>query len=412
MKILSIETSCDETAVSIIEASGGLEKPTFNVLSNLVLSQVNIHTQYGGVFPNLAKREHAKNLVPLVKKALEEAKLLSEKNHKLGAHDIEKIKNDLVHEPDLFTAIVDFLSENGKPDIDLIAVTYGPGLEPALWVGINAAKILGFAWGVPVMPVNHMEGHICSVLAGQNDSVLNFPALALLISGGHTELVLISEWLKHKVVGQTRDDAVGEAYDKVARMMGLQYPGGPQIAAFAKELRELGQKSRFEFPRPMIHSNNLDFSFSGLKTAVLYEIRKILAIGLVDSTTVAGATLPTEIKKEIALAFEDAVVETLVVKTSQAIDTYKPQTLVIAGGVIANTTIRQTFESLIRELGVASNIKISLLVPGRELATDNALMIALAAYIRFMKNPDAAKTNESLAEIRAEGNVQLGELLG
>ncbi len=400
MKILSIETSCDETALSIVEASGGLEKPTFKVLSNLVLSQVKIHEKYGGVFPSLAKREHAKNLVPLLQKALEEAGLYSQTQQ---VQTIEKFETDLSHEPELSKSLAEFLGQTKRPDIDLIAVTYGPGLEPALWVGINAAKVLNEIWKIPVMPVNHMEGHICSVLfdptpttpsRSSTKSPVEFPALALLISGGHTELVLLSDWLSYKVVGQTRDDAVGEAYDKVARMLGLPYPGGPKVADFAVELRAAGRLSRFNFPRPMLKSPDLDFSFSGLKTSVLYALRKISLLSVEGKNVL----IDLETKKEIALAFEDAIIETLVVKTKKAIEEFAPKTLIIAGGVIANKTIRDSFQKLTEQT------EVKLLTPTHELSTDNALMIAIAAYIRKSKQPDK---EYPVALIRAEGNVQL-----
>lgn len=421
MKILSIETSCDETAVSIIEAGGGLYDsggPSFKVLSNIVLSQIKIHEKYGGVFPNLAKREHAKNLTPLLKKAFEEAGLLTPTQKSLrpkssrpnkSAESLlnkflkEKIKNDLSREPELYTALVEFLESIAKPKIDLIAVTFGPGLEPALWVGINAAKVLGKVWNIPVMPINHMEGHISSVLFGLKSPV-EFPAIALLISGGHTELVFVSDWLSYNVIGQTRDDAVGEAYDKVARMLGLLYPGGPQIASLAemareerKEQEESGAKrardNRFNFPRPMLKSGDLDFSFSGLKTSVLYAIRKILAE--------KNSLLTVETKKEIALAFEDAVIETLVAKTRKAMVDNASRSIIVAGGVIANKAIRKAFENLVSEF---SDTK--LLVPTRELSTDNALMIALAAFVRYSKEP-LTKFPDVGADIKAQGNIQL-----
>lgn len=384
MKIFSIETSCDETAVSIIEAEGGLNQPSFKVLSNLVLSQIKIHEKYGGVFPNVAKREHAKNLIPLVQKSLEESNLLQESEKKISEQQISDIKNLLSHEPDLFENIIPFLDKVGKPDVDLIAVTYGPGLEPALWVGINAAKVLGKIWDIPVMPVNHMEGHISSVLS-HVEKPINFPALALLISGGHTELVYVPEWCSYKIVGETKDDAVGEAFDKVARMLGFPYPGGPQISALAEKQRSKKVENPFNFPRPMLQSGDLNFSFSGLKTAVLYEIKKI-------------PDLTPEIKEQIALAFEEAVVETLIAKTRKAIDEYQPKTLIVAGGVIANKTIRAAFEKL------AVESSIEFLIPTRDLATDNALMIAFAAYMQFSQDPDMDFSN---LDFRAEGNLKL-----
>lgn len=408
MKILSIETSCDETSVAIIEASGGLEKPDFNVLSHLVLSQVKIHEKYGGVFPNLAKREHSKNLGPLVKKALEEAGLWVDANNKIPAEQVEKIKTDLSREPELFTNLLNIFETSAVPEIDLIAVTNGPGLEPALWVGINAAKTLGEIWNVPVMPINHMEGHISSVLTSAK-SAIQFPALALLISGGHTELVLISDWLTYKVIGETRDDAVGEVFDKVARMLGLPYPGGPQISALAEEARaEANTKAEvvenvsygasavptFEFPRPMIKSPDYDFSFSGLKTSVLYAIRDLMVI---------RPALDLATKKAIALEFENAIIETLLAKTQRAIEEFVPKTLIIAGGVISNKAIRQAFEKLTKNSSSYGQ-EITFLVPTQALSTDNALMIAIAAYIRQQKSPTSISADRNFS---AEGNLRL-----
>lgn len=406
MKILSIETSCDETAVSIIEVEGGMVAPDFKVLSNLVLSQVALHEKYGGVFPSLAKREHSKNLVPLIRTALEEAGLCVAR---IAAQNVAEpvFSADLSRESELRAALVEFLGSVEAPKIDLIAVTFGPGLEPALWVGINAAKVLGEVWDVPVMPINHMEGHISSVLLGLKSPVI-FPAVALLISGGHTEIVKITDWLTYEVVGQTRDDAVGEAYDKVARMLGLPYPGGPQISALAEELRaEVAEKiekkaalsqdeqvaPRFVFPRPMISSPDLDFSFSGLKTSVLYMIRKI---------TAENRDLDIQTKKEIACAFEDAVVETLVAKTQKALEEFAPQTLIVAGGVIANKTIRAALETVVNTFP-----DTKLLVPMQGLSTDNALMIALAAYVRYSVHPITAYSKADTEKITAQGNVQL-----
>ncbi len=383
MKILAIETSCDETAVSIIEASGGVSQPKFTVLSSLVLSQIKIHEKYGGVFPNLAKREHSKNLAPLVEKALEEAGMYFKTEETISTDLRTKIEKDLSREPDLFTHIIQLLDSVKKPDIDLIAVTSGPGLEPALWVGINGAKVLGEVWGIPVMPINHMEGHISSVLLNLRMPV-KFPAVALLISGGHTELVLIKDWLSYQILGETRDDAVGEAYDKVARMLGLPYPGGPKVAQYAADARAEGIASRFHFPRPMIKSGDADFSFSGLKTSVLYALKD-------------AGEITEQIKKEASLSFEDAIIDTLVAKTKKVIEEHEPKVLIIAGGVIANQTIRKSFEKL------ASQFEgVSLLVPENGLSTDNALMIALAAYIRFTKLGAEAGT-----EIKAQGNLKL-----
>jgi len=274
MKILAIETSCDETAVSIVEihpADSGdhsaadseikLQNAQFNVLGNALYSQIETHRQFGGVFPMLAKREHAKNLVPITRAALHEARLLHENYVVLSEEQKIKLEKLLHREPGLLEKVIEFLEQEEKPDIDAIAVTQGPGLEPALWVGINFAQALAVIWELPIIPVNHMEGHILSAMLKESShakfliSDIKFPALALLISGGHTELVLMEKWFSYEVIGETRDDAVGEAFDKVARMLDLPYPGGPEISALAEQARS--QNSRLtksldiKFPTPI-----------------------------------------------------------------------------------------------------------------------------------------------------------------
>ena len=237
MKILAIETSCDETAMALVEAKGGLNplagRPRFKVLKDVVSSQVEIHRPYGGVFPTLAKREHIKNL-PVV-------------------------LDDLG------------LSQKDIKNIDAIAVTIGPGLEPALWTGINFAKELAKKYKKPILGGNHLEGHLYSPILSLKDTDKNIPlpAIGLIVSGGHTILLVLEKIDKWKKIGETRDDAVGEAYDKVARMLGLPYPGGPEIEKISKS----GDPKAIEFPRPMIHHKNYDFSFSGLKTSVYYYTR-------------------------------------------------------------------------------------------------------------------------------------------
>jgi N6-L-threonylcarbamoyladenine synthase len=343
MKILGIETSCDETAISVVEGEGGLESPFFKVLGSALVSQMKLHAEYGGVYPNLAKREHIKNLPHVLASALKNADMTMEK-------------------------------------IDAIAVTVGPGLEPALWTGINFAEELSQKWSLPLIPTNHMEGHIASVLL--DSSGINFPAVALLISGGHTELVLLKNWSEKEIVGETKDDAVGEAFDKVARMLGLPYPGGPQISALAEKARNSKIESGpVKLPRPMINSKDLHFSFSGLKTAVLYYIRKI-------------GEVSEDQKIEIAREFEDAVIDVLIEKSREAIAKFNPETFIIGGGVIANNAIREAFASLGEETGVM--IKI----PPSELTTDNATMIAMAGYLSRL-----SKT-ETKFEIKAKGNLR------
>jgi N6-L-threonylcarbamoyladenine synthase len=379
MKILAIETSCDETAIAILEAYGNLENLEFKNVYHNINSQIDLHKEYGGVFPTIAKREHSKNLVPVFKKTLEESGMLTEAQQKI---DENKIKEILEREPELLKSFLDFIPEIKKPEIDYITVTEGPGLEPALWVGINFAKALSSAWNIPLVPVGHMEGHIYSPLLDSQNKI-SFPALSLLISGGHTEIVLIKDWLDYEIIGETQDDAVGEAFDKVARMMGLSYPGGPEISKLAKEKRVDNFEKKFHLPKPMINSNNCHFSFSGLKTAVLYGIKDL--------------NLSDEDKKQLAREFEDTVVEILIEKTRKALLQTGAKTLIIGGGVIANTEIRNAFKKICNEMN------INLLIPEINLTTDNAIMIAIAGYIKILKKPESV----SKRDLKAQGNLRL-----
>lgn len=344
MIILGIETSCDETALCLLETrekDGGME---YRILANIVNSQIDLHRGYGGVFPALAKREHTKNL-PILYKQLPEMK------------------------------------------IDAIAVTQGPGLEIALWTGIVFAKELGEKLQVPVIPINHMEGHIVSTLLSGSEPHsdfeklrhLQFPSLAILISGGHTEIVKVDGIGKYKILGRTLDDAVGEAFDKAARMMGLPYPGGPEVSKLAEQARAEALSKTITLPRPMIHSKDINFSFSGLKTAVLYLLKEL--VNITDNQ-----------KKEICREFEDAVTEVLISKTKEALDENEYSALIIGGGVIANKHIRQAFENLAQEYN------LPLYLPASGLTGDNALMIALAG---------AMKKGSSEPDFKAIGNLSL-----
>jgi len=414
MKILSIETSCDETAISIVEATspllveegvGGGDSPHFKILGNTVATQIELHAQYGGVFPMMAKREHSKNIIPVLIETLKKSGMYEinpSPTLPLAGAGETTIQEILTREPELLEICKEYLPHISKPNIDVIVVTSGPGLEPALWVGINFAKVLGTLWNIPVVPVNHMEGHIMSpILTTEGTVNVAFPALALLISGGHTELVVVNNWMDYKKIGQTRDDAVGEAFDKVARMMDLPYPGGPQISKLAEEYRSFspldkgevpkaegvletknpsptlplsrkGDSYQIILPRPMLHSNDYDFSFSGLKTAVLYAIQDIKK---------DGGTLTDDIKKQTACEFENAATEVLLTKTFKAIDEYGIQTLLIGGGVAANKFIKKSF--LEKQIAEYPNLKI--LLPEKDLSTDNALMIAIAGYYRYQQ---------------------------
>lgn len=393
MIILGIETSCDETGICLIKTDESAITHKIEILGNQLYSQIAKHKEFGGVLPMLAKREHAKNLVPLLEKCLLEANSLIKKDkNQLNHEKEESIKIILEREKELYDDLVKFLREIEKPNIHAIAVTNGPGLEPALWVGITFAKALSEAWKIPIIATNHMEGHI--VVATLKSDKLNpksyilepitHPSLALLISGGHTQLVLIKEKLQYKIIGNTCDDALGEAYDKVARMLGLTYPGGKIISDLAQKEREENpnKKPPYVLPRPMIHSKDLNFSFSGLKTAVLYTIKKIPKI-------------TDQVKQEISLEFENAILDVLIHKTSQSIEKYLPKTLIIGGGVSANITIRKELQK------ICQKYNLNYLVPEADTSTDNALMIALAGYLNILAG------KETTNDFKAEGNLRL-----
>ena len=344
MKILGIETSADDTGVTLIDANGSFG-PDFHysILSHAVSTQT-IHAGYGGIFPAMAKREHAANLPLLFERVMAESK-------------VDKI--------------------------DAIAVTYGPGLEPCLWTGITFAQKLAEKWSTPIVATNHMEGHIVmAMMNGQRLAAFEFPALSLLISGGHTQLVLSGRFQQYKIVGNSRDDAVGEAYDKVARMLDLPYPGGPHISKLAEEARAADMRSEIKLPRPMIHEDNFDFSFSGLKTAVLRATE--------------NKQLSSDEKMTLAREFEDAAAEVIAVKTTRAIEEFGVATLVVGGGVSANTNIRRELTKAAEEAGA----KILLCEP--KYSGDNALMIALAGYFHALNrefNPPA--------DLKANGSLKL-----
>ncbi len=390
MIILSIETSCDETAISVIKAEGDFPHATYEILGNALHSQIDIHAEFGGVFPQVAKREHALALVPMMIKALTEAELLIEEPTVLGEDLAEKITTLLEREEGLSTFLLVFFAQYSLPEIDMIAVTSGPGLEPALWVGISFAKALNAVLNCPVVPVNHMEGHVLASLYDvEIDNAIapiKFPAIALLISGGHTELVLMKDWSKYEKIGETRDDAVGEAFDKVARMMKLPYPGGPEIGRRADIARKANVAPYKEvLPRPMIHSNDFDFSFSGLKTAVRYEID--------------GAELTDNEKNALSRDFEDAAIEVLLKKTQKAINHHHAQTLIIGGGVSANNYLRQTFTETL----LTTHPEVEIYLPHRNLSTDNSIMIALAGHAQI----GTARTAGAIPLITAAGNRSL-----
>ncbi|MEK7125032.1 MAG: tRNA (adenosine(37)-N6)-threonylcarbamoyltransferase complex transferase subunit TsaD [Patescibacteria group bacterium] len=336
MTILAIETSCDETAIAVVGVSSTEQ---FTVLSNVVSSQVKLHAKYGGVVPNLASREHTKNISHVFESALTEA----------GIRDFEK-------------------------EIDLIAVTHGPGLGPALLVGLTFARTLAWLYKKPLVGVNHLDGHVHANWLGREEPLPDiFPALNLLVSGGHTELVLMSSHSEYRLVGETLDDAVGEAFDKAARLLGLGYPGGPIIDRLAKE----GNPDAYSLPRPMLDKKGFDFSYSGLKTAVLYLLRDL------------NIKKPSaQLKADIAASFQKAAIEVLVEKTMRAARHYNVKAILLSGGVSANKMLR---EQLAQRCTDAS---ILYFQPPMEFTTDNAAMIAVAGYYSWKKNKHKAEWNK------------------
>jgi len=390
MIILSIETSCDETAISIVEAVGEFPHATYKILGNALFSQIDIHREFGGVFPAIAKREHIATILPMLEKALHESGLSSIPALELPetTTHIEELLN---REFGLGDQVLHFHQANGIPPIDVIAVTSGPGLEPALWVGVNFAKALAYLWNVPVVPVDHMEGHIlASIFDTHHLDEIVFPALALLVSGGHTELILMQNWGTYEKVGQTRDDAVGEAFDKVARLLGFPYPGGPEIGKLAAEARERNLSEYLKLPRPMLNSGDLDFSFSGLKTAVRYGIE--------------GKTLTEDEKKALARDFENAAVEVLTAKARKAIERYSIQSFILGGGVSANSYLRKAISALSTPQAFPD---LHVYLPEPSLSTDNSIMIALAGHARL---GEALSPTDFAATIRADGNKSIDSL--
>ena len=424
MIILSIETSCDETSIATIKGKGGLKNPSFEILSNIVLSQIKIHKKWGGVVPMVAKREHSKNLINILEKSLRKSSFLISKSEFLISKQIQNSKLRIINkilerEPELLERFLKFIPTIKPPKIDAIAVTVGPGLEPALWVGINFAKALAFVWNKPIVAVNHMEGHVVASLLATTShkveskklKVVEFPAIALLVSGGHTELVLIKKWGDYKIIGETRDDAAGECFDKAARMLELPYPGGPQIAKQAENFKKypltfrMGGWTRREMekeafninlPRPMIDSKDYDFSFSGLKTAVLYMLRdmKERHINIGDFTPM------------ICNEIQQAIVDVLIAKTIRAAKEFGAKSIILGGGVAANKELRAQIKKAVvmsrRDLDIGDIRTVVLYLPSAKLTTDNAAMIGAAGYLRAV-NKDFAKPEKLIAQ----GNLGL-----
>ena len=318
MNILGIETSCDETGVALYSTEAGL-------VADALHSQVDLHAVYGGVVPEIASRDHIRMLLPLIQQVMDEAGI-------------------------------------DKPDA--IAYTAGPGLVGALMVGGGMANGLGLAWNCPVIPVHHMEGHLLAPMLEENPP--EFPFLALLVSGGHSMLIAVRELGDYRVVGTTLDDAVGEAFDKTAKLLGLGYPGGPALAALAEE----GDAAAFDFPRPMIHNPNFDFSFSGLKTAVMLEVRKAEEEGRLD-----------ECRADLAASFQRAAVDTLIAKSIKAARAEGLDRIVVAGGVGANKLLRKD---------IAERFDGEVYYPRLAFCTDNGAMIAVAGALRLAEAGPAA----------------------
>lgn len=389
MKILSIESSADETGVSLLTATGAFPDATYEILGTALSSQIKEHNKWGGIVPSIAKREHAKYFPILLEEVLDQAEMLDENSSNLSEAQKEHVAELLVREEGLAEAVIELLAKHSLPEIDLIAVTSGPGLEPALWVGVSFAKALAYLTGASVIPVNHMEGHILASLydADRDDMLADiaFPAIALLISGGHTELVAMRNWGQYEKIGQTRDDAVGEAFDKVARLLGLPYPGGPEISRLAAAARKQALPVFAPLPRPMLNSGDLDFSFSGLKTAVRYAVQ--------------DRELSDDERAAVARDFEDAVTEVLLRKVSDAISNTGAQTLVVGGGVANNQHLRQTVTS--HFLQTFPDVTVYFPQPG--LSTDNSIMIALAGHAR----KDGALSPAGAVAIQAHGNKSL-----
>ena len=372
MIVLGIETSCDDTSVSVLKImeSGGVFPARVEVAS-LVTSSQTIHTEYGGVVPVLAAREHEQELPRVLEKALSEA------------FNKKEVIPDLVRDPGTHYDTMDSGSGAGMTvlisekvqellhNIDLIVVTRGPGLAPALKRGVNFAKELATELKIPLVGANHMEGHLYSGFLDHDISGIKFPILHLVVSGGHTELVLMSDHGKYEYLGRTLDDAVGEAYDKVARMIGLPYPGGPEIERAAKD----GDSRAFDFPRPMMYSKNYNFSFAGLKTAVLYAIEPPTQKASVSQEkTDIGS-----IRNDIAASFQAAVVETLLHKTKKAVEEYQPTRVMVSGGVSLNSALRDACESEFD----------SVTFPEARYTGDNAAMVALAGYVQYRREGES-----------------------
>ena len=380
MQILAIETSCDDTAVALVKA----EKGNFFVMDDYVSSQTKTHAPFGGVVPNLAARDHLKNLPLLLKKIIAKNKIR-------------------------------------QNNVDLNAVTQGPGLIPALLIGTNAAKTLAYAWKKPLVGVHHVVGHIYSNFLqdstfpfpdypsgnSSRSNLIRFPILALIVSGGHTELILMKKHMDFRIVGQTLDDAAGEAFDKAAKILGLGYPGGPIVSAYADKFQTSAKARIFPFPtkrpgipqshalpRPMLNSPDFNFSFSGLKTALLYTVRDHPRI--LKSKKITG---------ELCAEFQQAVIDVLVSKTIRAAKKFKPKTILLGGGVSANKELRKQLGEKIKE--VMPNTKYQ--IPDAKYSMDNAVMIAAAGYFKWEFSKNRKPFYNTWRNLEADANLRLNK---
>ncbi|MBI2267914.1 MAG: tRNA (adenosine(37)-N6)-threonylcarbamoyltransferase complex transferase subunit TsaD [Candidatus Blackburnbacteria bacterium] len=378
MIILAIETSCDETTAAVVENGT-------TILSNVVASSAEMHAKTGGIIPEQAAREQVKAIIPVVQESL--ALAMKQLGHKAIKHHGS-------------------IASSHHSFIDTIATTIGPGLIGSLLVGVETARTLSWTWNKPLVPINHLIGHVYAnwlnhtikrhssiasslhrSMASSHHSIPTLPAIALVVSGGHTDLVLLKNHGELKWIGGTRDDAAGEAFDKTARLLGLGYPGGPAIASAAAKLkiavrgssnyspREAG-KLKIKLPRPLLDKDNYDFSFSGLKTAVLREVDKFKKSHVQSQNPASHLSLPTS-----ALAYEtqESITDVLVDKTLKAVQNYGVNTLLVAGGVAANKRLHEKFQQRILDL----NLDLDLHIPPPQLCTDNAAMIASAAYFNY-----------------------------
>jgi len=392
VNILALETSCDETAAAVLQCNHN----DIKVLSNVVSSQVQLHAKWGGVVPNLAAREHLKNILPIIQESLDQGKVT-------------------------------------QKEIDLIAVTRGPGLIPALLMGTTTAKTLSYLWKKPLLGIHHIEGHIYANFiynkeSGENEvHTIQFPLLSLVVSGGHTQLVLMKNHLQYDIIGETQDDAVGEAFDKTARILGLGYPGGPAISAEAEKYQKTNSKLQtntksqiqnpkqktlsnvkcqmsnvnISLPRPMMYSHDFNFSFSGLKTAVLYIVKKFRE----ENSLSEDDVLPKEFVQAVSHEFQQAAVDVLIHKTLKAAKKHNPKYILLAGGVSANKELRNQLGETVKQ----NFPNTHYLIPEMKYCIDNATMIGVAAYFRWIHMTPEQKSDfmSNWKSLQAQSNFSL-----